>query len=75
MENDPYSDHELNVQEEPIHSENSDGSCPPGFEFLKHQSPCSKQVPTVSSNSKCSTTFARFSKKDYKGHSMLFEIN
>ncbi|GJT46746.1 RNA-directed DNA polymerase, eukaryota, reverse transcriptase zinc-binding domain protein [Tanacetum coccineum] len=43
-----------------------DLSRPPGFEFMKKSS---------SSSSKCSTSFARFRKKDIKGVSLIHELN
>ncbi|GJU35041.1 hypothetical protein Tco_1183395 [Tanacetum coccineum] len=47
-------------------AESSDLSRPPGFEFMKKSS---------SSSSKCSTSFARFRKKDIKGVSLIHELN
>ncbi|GJZ43427.1 RNA-directed DNA polymerase, eukaryota, reverse transcriptase zinc-binding domain protein [Tanacetum coccineum] len=47
-------------------AEPSDLSRPPGFEFMKKSS---------SSSSKCSTSFARFRKKDIKGVSLIHELN
>ncbi|GJT95773.1 RNA-directed DNA polymerase, eukaryota, reverse transcriptase zinc-binding domain protein [Tanacetum coccineum] len=46
--------------------ESSDLSRPPGFEFMKKSS-----FPS----SKCSTSFARFRKKDIKGVSLIHELN
>ncbi|GJW37835.1 RNA-directed DNA polymerase, eukaryota, reverse transcriptase zinc-binding domain protein [Tanacetum coccineum] len=47
-------------------AESSDLSRPPGFEFMKKSS---------SLSSKCSTSFARFNKKDIKGVSLIHELN
>nr|GEX65776.1 RNA-directed DNA polymerase, eukaryota [Tanacetum cinerariifolium] len=47
-------------------AESSDLSRTPGFEFMKKSSP---------SSSKCSTSFARFRKKDIKGVSLIHELN
>ncbi|GJR36521.1 RNA-directed DNA polymerase, eukaryota, reverse transcriptase zinc-binding domain protein [Tanacetum coccineum] len=47
-------------------AESSDLSRPPGFEFIKKSS---------SLSSKCSTSFARFRKKDIKGVSLIHELN
>ncbi|GKD68211.1 RNA-directed DNA polymerase, eukaryota [Tanacetum coccineum] len=47
-------------------AESSDLSRPPGFEFMKKSS---------SPSSKCSTSFARFRKKDIKGVSLIHELN
>ncbi|GJQ91567.1 RNA-directed DNA polymerase, eukaryota, reverse transcriptase zinc-binding domain protein [Tanacetum coccineum] len=47
-------------------AESSDLSLPPGFEFMKKSS---------FSSSKCSTSFARFRKKDIKGVSLIHEPN
>ncbi|GJZ80569.1 hypothetical protein Tco_0645563 [Tanacetum coccineum] len=47
-------------------AEPSDLSRPPGFEFMKKSS---------SSSSKCSTSFARFRKKDIKGVSLFYKLN
>ncbi|GJS95327.1 RNA-directed DNA polymerase, eukaryota, reverse transcriptase zinc-binding domain protein [Tanacetum coccineum] len=47
-------------------AESSDLSRPPGFEFIKKSS---------SPSSKCSTSFARFRKKDIKGVSLIHELN
>ncbi|PWA45219.1 hypothetical protein CTI12_AA519540 [Artemisia annua] len=54
----------------------SDTSCPPGFEFLKMQKQKQQQqVPSSPTISNCSTSFARYRKKDFKGTSLLFELN
>ncbi|GJZ60787.1 RNA-directed DNA polymerase, eukaryota, reverse transcriptase zinc-binding domain protein, partial [Tanacetum coccineum] len=47
-------------------AESSYLSRPPGFEFMKKSS---------SPSSKCSTSFARFRKKDIKGVSLIHELN
>ncbi|GJY45692.1 RNA-directed DNA polymerase, eukaryota, reverse transcriptase zinc-binding domain protein [Tanacetum coccineum] len=47
-------------------AESSDLSRPPSFEFMKKSS---------SPSSKCSTSFARFRKKDIKGVSLIHELN
>ncbi|GKB85159.1 RNA-directed DNA polymerase, eukaryota, reverse transcriptase zinc-binding domain protein [Tanacetum coccineum] len=47
-------------------AESSYLSRPPGFEFIKKSS---------SPSSKCSTSFARFRKKDIKGVSLIHELN
>ena len=47
-------------------AETSDLSRPPGFEFMKKNSP---------SSSKCSTSFARYRKKDIKCVSLIHELN
>ncbi|GJW38818.1 hypothetical protein Tco_0064663 [Tanacetum coccineum] len=47
-------------------AKSSDLSRPPGFEFMKKSS---------SPSSKCSTSFARFRKKDMKGVSLIHELN
>ncbi|GJS17265.1 hypothetical protein Tco_0411737 [Tanacetum coccineum] len=60
----------ISQQKDDVRVENS-----PVDRVPKHQSPRPKHVPSLSSNSISSTRFARYSKKEYKGHSMLFEID
>ncbi|GJY27505.1 hypothetical protein Tco_0403272 [Tanacetum coccineum] len=53
----------------------SDDSCPPGFEFLKGQSTLKPHGSESHKTSHCSTSFAKYREKDFKGTSLLHEIN
>nr|GEV29851.1 hypothetical protein [Tanacetum cinerariifolium] len=53
----------------------SDDSCPPGFKFLKGQSTLKPHGLESHKTSHCSTSFAKYRVKDFKGTSLLHEIN
>ncbi|GJV49258.1 RNA-directed DNA polymerase, eukaryota, reverse transcriptase zinc-binding domain protein [Tanacetum coccineum] len=53
----------------------SDDSCPPGFELLKGQSTLKPHDSESHKTSHCSTSFAKYREKDFKGTSLLHEIN
>ncbi|PWA95558.1 RNA-directed DNA polymerase, eukaryota, Reverse transcriptase zinc-binding domain protein [Artemisia annua] len=53
----------------------SDLSCPPGFEQLKNTNKCRPHHASSSRTSKCSTSFAKYRKKDIKGISLIHEMS
>nr|GEU80764.1 hypothetical protein [Tanacetum cinerariifolium] len=53
----------------------SDDSCPPGFEFLKGQTTFKPHGSESHKTSHYSTSFAKYREKDFKGTSLLHEIN
>ncbi|GJS45072.1 RNA-directed DNA polymerase, eukaryota, reverse transcriptase zinc-binding domain protein [Tanacetum coccineum] len=52
-----------------------DDSCPSGFEFLKGQSTLKLHGLESHKTSHCSTSFAKYHEKDFKGTPLLHEIN
>ncbi|GKB85929.1 putative RNA-directed DNA polymerase [Tanacetum coccineum] len=53
----------------------SEASCPPGFEHLKKQRQGEPKNSLSSKTSKCSTSFAKYRKKDIRGISLIHEMS
>nr|GEY44810.1 hypothetical protein [Tanacetum cinerariifolium] len=53
----------------------SDDSCPPSFEFLKGQTTLKPHGSESHKTSHCSNSFAKYREKDFKGTTLLHEIN
>ncbi|PWA72133.1 RNA-directed DNA polymerase, eukaryota [Artemisia annua] len=61
--------HETNTNNE------SDISCPPGFEHMKQSIPCHSHSSSTTNISTCSTSFRRYRKKDIRGISLIHEMS
>nr|GEV09503.1 putative RNA-directed DNA polymerase, eukaryota, reverse transcriptase zinc-binding domain protein [Tanacetum cinerariifolium] len=74
--NEPVNEHEdvAELETENNEANHSDPSCPPGFEFLKSHLNHKQQMPSSPKTSNCSTSFARYRKKDFKGTSLLYVV-
>ncbi|GJW61434.1 RNA-directed DNA polymerase, eukaryota, reverse transcriptase zinc-binding domain protein [Tanacetum coccineum] len=61
--------HETNAKNE------SDTSCPPGFEHMKQSIPCQSQSSFTTKTNMCSTSVSKYRKKDIRGISLIHEMS
>ncbi|PWA69092.1 hypothetical protein CTI12_AA298480 [Artemisia annua] len=65
---------EINKHETNDNNE-SDISCPPGFEHMKQSIPCHSHSSFTTNTRKCSTSFSKYRKKDIRGISLIHEMS
>ncbi|GJU89922.1 hypothetical protein Tco_1302345 [Tanacetum coccineum] len=58
-----------------LSGDESSMSCPPGFKQFKNHKQLTPKHSSSSKTSKCSTSFARYRKKDIRGISLIHEIS